>query len=216
MRARRPRSIRRLVLTLFAASVLVAVILLAGYEAIVTSYFRGESSFVTRFFQPPPPVSRTARTSSMLIRKINAAILQGPDRLADQAFLRSIADDASPLCVVLRVGRAIAFSSVPLDEESVSRLPAFGALMSRQDEAFHDEPSRTDVLFQIDFRSSAGLPASFFIIHKAGPQPRRPPFTRQIALVAALILLAADGAQASISYSASPPPCAKSRPPPSR
>jgi len=199
---RRPRaSIRRTVALLFTITLVVAFLLITGFETVITSYYRGETNPITRIFNPSPAAARSAGTSLQVMRLFNAALLEGPGEAASEAFLLKAAELAAPLGVVMRVGDRITFSSMPLDGDRAGRLPAFGEAAPSEpygqtpEEAVEKgERSPIGLLYQMDFRTEKGEAASFFILHGPPPERKRPPFGRQIALIVAIILLAADGA----------------------
>jgi signal transduction histidine kinase len=190
--SRKPRSIRNLVLALFASSLIVAFGLFAAYDQIMSSYYRGESSPITRLFQPVPSPGRGIRTLAQVLRKINKAMLQGDDVLTSDAFLDSLAERASPFCVAMRLDDKISFCSPKLWEKDLSELPAFGA--PAEDRPYPEAESRPRVLIQMDFMTDSNRRASIFILSV----PRSPwsgaPFSKQIFLIVAILLLAADGA----------------------
>ncbi len=189
---KRPRSIRRVVLTLFAVSVGFSFLLLVGFEDVVASYYRGDSTPFTRLFHPAPPVVRTVRIMVRTLRAFNEALLEGHDAVLNPSFLAHLADEARPLGIVVRVDDKLAFASPPLSDPVLESLPAFGAPPPA--EPFKDDDSAPHVIYQFDFRSSSGQSASFFILHQPLPGAERTPFSRQILLIVALLLLAADGA----------------------
>ncbi len=188
---KKPRSIRNLVLALFAVSTVMSFALFASYNEIISSYYRGESSPITRFFQPVPSAGRGMRTISLVMRSLNAAFLNDRDNLADPGFLKSLAAQASPFGVVLRSGDRIVYSSVRLEKDDLDRLPIFGAPAT--DQPFSETEVHPHVLLQLDFMNPANLPASIFVLSAPHPEGH-PPFGRQLFLIVALILLAADGA----------------------
>ena len=188
----KPRSIRNLVLALFALTMVMAFALFASYNEIITGYYRGESSPITRFFQPAPSPGRSMRTISQVLRRLNAALLDGPERLSDPGFLKSLAVAAAPFGIVLRLGDHVAFSSARLDDDDLARLPPFGAPAT--DQPFPEGEVHSHVFLQLDFMDTSSLPASIFILSVPHPEGSRPPFGRQLFLIVALMLLAADGA----------------------
>jgi signal transduction histidine kinase len=186
------RSIRMAVLALFAASIVVSVLLLLAFESAVTSYYRGETSLLTRIFKPVQAVAGSARTMVHVMRRFNAALLQGPDAPTQQPFLSDLARRSFPLSIVMRIGDRISFSSIPADYKGDVHLTAFGAPSPA--EPFSDEQSEVRIIYQFDFRTSDAQNASFFLLRMPGDDPRHLPFSRQLGLIIALILLAADGA----------------------
>jgi signal transduction histidine kinase len=188
----KPRSIRNLVLALFAVSVVLSFALFASYNEIISSYYRGESSPITRFLQAAPSAGKGLRTIYQLLRRINAALLEGPDRLTDPGFIKSLAAAATPFGVVLRMEGCVTYSSLRLKDEDLVRLPAFGAAAS--DQPFPETEAHLRVLFQLDFLDSSSLPASIFVVSSPHPEGPHAPFGRQLFLIVALILLAADSA----------------------
>lgn len=189
---KKPRSIRNLVLAFFAASIVLAFALFVGYDAIISSYYRGESSPITRLFQPAPSAGRGVRTLSQVLRRLNSALLEGPAQLTDSGFLKSLAADASPFGVVLRLGDRVAYSSIRLQSDDIASLPLFGAPAA--DQPFPETEEHPRVFFQLDFIASSNLPASIFVLSSPHPEGSRAPFGRQIFIIATLILLAADSA----------------------
>jgi signal transduction histidine kinase len=183
-------SIRLLVIALFSATMLVAFTLLAAFENAVSSYYRGESTILTRLFQPAQPIARTSRTSMVVLRMFNAALLEGPDAPTDPAFLAKVTARASPLGIALRIGDRIVYESPALDEATRASLPLFGA--PGTDEPITEESKSIRTMHQFDFRTGSGLPATFFILHRPNPATDRLPFSRQIFFVVALLLLAAE------------------------
>ena len=188
---KKSRSIRNLVLALFAASTVMSFALFASYNEIISSYYRGESSPITRLFPSAPSAGRGVRTISLVLRRLNAALLEGPERLIDPDYLKALAAEASPFCVVLRLGDDIAYSSMRLGKDDINRLPAFGA--PGTDQPFPETETHPHVLLQLDFVGAAAVPASIFVLSAPHPEGH-PPFGRQLFLIVALILLAADGA----------------------
>ena len=188
---KRPRSIRNLVLALFAVSTVMSFALFASYNEIISSYYSGESNPITRLFQPAPSAGKGVRTISLVLRKLNAALLEGPEVLTDPVYLKSLAAAASPFCVILRIGDSIAYSSTRLGKDDINRLPAFGAPAT--DQPFSETERHPHVLLQLDFVGATATPASIFVLSAPHPEGH-PPFGRQLFLFVALILLAADGA----------------------
>ncbi|HUW41416.1 MAG TPA: HAMP domain-containing sensor histidine kinase [Rectinemataceae bacterium] len=189
---KQPRSIRRVVLTLFAVSLGISFLLLVGFEDVVSSYYRGESTPFTRLFHPAPPVVRIARIMVRTLRAFNGALLKGHDAVLNDGFLARLAENAHPLGIVVRVGGKLEFASPPLSDSAMAGLPVFDAPAPA--EPFEDNDRGPHVMYQFDFRSSSGAPASFFILHEPLPGGERTPFSRQLLLIGALLLLAADGA----------------------
>jgi histidine kinase len=187
---RKPRSIRNAVILLFAASTTAAFALFAGYDAIMSSYYRGESSTITRLFKPAPSAGRGVRTLTQVMRRLNAALLQGPQALTSRAFLESLAAKALPFGIALRQGSSLSFVSAPYDPADLGVLPAFGA--PAEDRPFPDDDTKPHVIFQMDFLEGASARSSIFVLslpHGEGP---RQPLGRQVFMLAALLLLAAD------------------------
>jgi signal transduction histidine kinase len=191
-RLKKPRSIRRVVLTLFAVSVGFSFLLLVGFEDVVSSYYRGESTPFTRIFHPAPPVVRIARIMVRTLRGFNGALLEGHDAVLNDAFLTRLAEGARPLGIVVRIDGKLDFASPPLSASAMAGLPVFDA--PAPTEPFEDNDQLPHVIYQFDFRTSSGAPASFFILHEPLPGGERTPFSRQILLIGALLLLVADGA----------------------
>ena len=189
---RRPRSIRRIVLALFAVSVGVSFLLLVSFESAMSSYYRGESSVLTRLFHPAPAAVRSARTMVRVLRSFNQALLSGSDAALQPAFLASLASKAVPLGIAMRVNGGLVFASPDLPADAFRTLPEFGS--AGPVEPFPEDEDAPHVMYQFDFRSSTGEPASFFILHQPLPEPQRTPYSRQLLLIVALLLLAADGA----------------------
>jgi histidine kinase len=192
VRPRKNRSLRRLVLALFAISLALSFALFELYGILVSSYYRGESSPVTKLFHPAPNAARGFHAIARAMQLLNSAQLAGPGRLTDPVFLSTLAADASPFGVALRIGDRIAFSSLPLDKDALEHFPAFGASVS--EESFPEETTSPRVFFQVDFRTSAAEQATLFILNMPRAGGPHLPFARQISLIIALILLAADGA----------------------
>jgi len=189
---RKPRSIRRIVLALFAASVGVSFVLLVIFDSAVSSYYRGESSLLTKLFRPAPAAVRNARTMVTTLRAFNDAFLKGDDAVLESSFLEALAAKALPLGIAMRLNDKLIFSSPELPGEAVNALPDFGA--PAPSEPFNEDESAPHMMYQFDFRTSTGAMASFFIFHQPEPEKRRTPFSRQLLLIVALILLAADSA----------------------
>ena len=198
-------SIRRTVSIFFAATLLIAFLMLAGYESVITSYYRGESNLVTRILNPAPSAERSSGTTLKILRLFNAALLSGPDGPTKGPFLDEAATAALDHVIVLRVGEGLAFSSKPLSDDQKALLPAFGApapLRSpprpspRPGAGDEAKPAvgPEDLDLHLDFRTGTGEAASFFLLDEHAPRRRSYPFSRQLALIVALVLLAADAA----------------------
>ncbi len=192
MRTEKQRSIRRTVLALFAASIAVSVFLLSAFESAISSYYRGESSVLTRIFKPALPAVGSAKTMVHVMRRFNAALLTSPDAPIQRPFLTDLARRAAPLVIVMRIGEVIDFSSIPSSYKGDVHLPPF--LAPSEAEPFSDEETELHAIVQFDFKTSSAQNASFFIMRLPGDDPHRLPFSRQLALGIAILLLAADGA----------------------
>ena len=116
----------------------------------------------------------------------------GPDRLADPGFIKALAAAATPFGVVLRLEGRVTYSSLRLEDEDLKRLPIFGAPAPTSPSRRRRPISR--VLLQLDFLDSSNLPASIFVVSMPHPEGSHAPFGRQLFLIVALILLAADSA----------------------
>jgi histidine kinase len=191
---KRQTSIRRAATTLFALSILLSLGLLSAYEAAVASYYRGEASFLTALLKPGPSLARSSLSSDGLFRQFNALLLRDPQAAIDPATLAALGAKAGNLIVAVRVGSQLVYSSRPLSGPALEDLPAFGFLEQAPPP---DEESAGDHLYtlrQLDFQGPSGEEASFFILRPAADRNHRVPYTRQLGLIAALFLLAADGA----------------------
>ncbi len=186
------RSLRRLILALFAISLGLSFALFELYGILVSSYYRGESSPLTKLFRPAPNAARGFHAIACTMRLLNSAQLEGPDRLTSRDFLTQLAAGASPFGVALRIGSNLAYSSLPLAREDMEHFPPFGA--SLDEEPFPEDTASPRVFFQVDFHSSDGGQATLFILNMPRAGGSHIPFTRQISLILALILLAGDGA----------------------
>jgi histidine kinase len=190
--SKKPRSIRNLVVALFALSTIAAFALFAAYDAIVSSYNRGETNPIVRILQPAPSAGRSMRSLSLITRRLNAGLLEGPETLTNPTFLADLSAQAFPFRIALRKGNEIAYRSAGLEKTDLAALPAFGA--PAEDKPFPEAEAETRVLFQFDFYSRSGGRDSLFILSAARRRGFYAPFGKQILLFAALLLLAADAA----------------------
>ncbi len=190
--SKKPRSIRNVVLALFAFSTIAAFSLFTAYDAVISGYYRGESSAITRIFRPAPSAGNGVRTLTQVLRKLNAAMLHGPEALSDRGFLEELSAQASPFCIALRQGDAISYRSPKLDGMEHFALPDFGA--PAEDRPFPEAEQNPRVLFQLDFISAAGLSSSIFVLTAPRDKSAKAPFSKQMLLLAALLLLSADSA----------------------
>jgi len=188
------RSIRRVVLALFALSLGTSLALLFGYEAAVSSWLRGESALFGGLFKTPVSSARAYRNADLAARRFNVALLERPSRAVDPAFLAELAKDAAPLGIAVRRGESVDFSLPALDALETAALPSFGALEPEEPFSEGALAERALAVRQLDFIDGEGAAASFFVLRP--PRPARPqqPYTRQLVLIASLLLLAADGA----------------------
>lgn len=185
---------RRAVILLFASSLILALGLLLAYESAIASWYRGESTFLTALFKPGPSLARTTTGADTLFRSFNRLYNAGLGQAMDKGKLAALAQDASPLVVTLRSGQDILYSSRPLGPEAAEALPAYGSLSQRHDPVEEDGEFYYAIR-QFDFRGPGGEEASFFVLRPPDSRVQgRLPYTRQLALVVALLLLAADGA----------------------
>lgn len=185
---------RRSVTGIFVASLLLSLLLLTAYEAAVTSYYRGENTILTALFNPSPPLARSSFSAEAIFREFNDALLDSPDKASDPAFLAGLGAQAGPLIVALRRNGEIAFSSKPLLPEAVRDLPAFGGLDQSPIEEAEEGGERLFTIRRLDFRAADGETCSFFVLRAPVAHERHLPYPRQLGLIAALLLLAADGA----------------------
>jgi histidine kinase len=186
---------RRAVTGLFALSVLLSLVLLYAYEAAIASYYRGEKSFLTAIFKPSPPLAPSTYSADTLFREFNALLLASPEGAESRGRLAHIGDKAGTLIVALRRDETLVYASRPISSEAERELPPFGVL--EQEVRPEDEMGRTHLyaIRQLDFLATDGARMTFFVLRP--PDRARNysiPYTRQLALVAALFLLAADGA----------------------
>lgn len=185
---------RRAVILLFAASLVLALGLLLAYESAIASWYRGESTFLTTLFKPGPSLARSTTGADRIFRSFNRLYTEGLGAATDPARLAPLGAEAGSLIVTLRSGKDIHYSSRPLEAKAAASLPAFGSL-SQKPEPTEEEGEAHYAIRQFDFRGPAGEDCSFFILRPPSPpKAGHLPYTRQLALVVALLLLAADGA----------------------
>ncbi len=194
MTRKKPRSLIAAAMAIWAFTACLPLLAIIGIEAIISGYYRGEPTVLTRLLKPAPSMAKLYRQTDSVTRRANAALVSDPSLLFSQKFLDSLVLPGISVHVLVQNGRA--YHAGEHQEIQPEMLPPFGAVISPDSPPPNPERTPFIVLDQMDFYTADRQAASFYVIRGAPPKdkPRRAMgFTGGIVFYSVIILVALNG-----------------------